>query len=81
MHGLLVLGTQFCRCSSNRSYKEDVADARMGTSATRSGVALLQRSRSDAVLGHAVAERTMEALVNILAMPLALPDAPNRDDR
>lgn len=57
-------------------------DARMDiTSAARSGVSLLQRGRSDALLEHTAAGETAGALVNILAMPLALPVAPDRDDR
>jgi len=62
-------------------HREDIADVRMGTSATTCVVPLVQRDGSDSALRVTVAKWTTGASKAILAVPLALPDGPDQYDR
>jgi hypothetical protein len=62
-------------------YKEDVADARMGTSATTCAVPFVQGDGSNGALRDTVAGGIMGASKAILAVPLALPDGSDQQNR
>ena len=62
-------------------HNENIADVRMGTSATTCAVPLVQRDGSDSALKDTVAGWITGASKAILAVPLVLPDGPDQVDR